>query len=269
MITKPDFQEKSELYDWLITNKSILVAQKKSIIKHADPVFSVELISEKGTACKADSIPADATQIKVKAVINTTRLFDSHEDVHIDGLWNKSLKETKDNYLVKQHDFTFDGIISDDVKVTAKIMKWTDLGYDFKGDTQALIYESVIDKSENPLMFDKYRQNKVKQHSVGMRYIKVEMAVNDDRYDKEYAVWEKYYDLIVNKADVDQAGYFWAVTEAKNIEGSAVVRGANFVTPTLSVTQTKNEPLKGTRKVEPVNPLKRASELLKHKNLFN
>lgn len=267
MITRPEFENKEDLFDWLIEHKSALIAQKKSSVKHADTFVHVELVSDKGEAIKTDSIPQDATKIKVKAVINTTKLFDSHEDVHIDGLWSKSIKETKDNYLVKQHDFTFEGIISDEVKASTKIMKWSELGYDFQGTTQALVYEAVIDKNDSPLMFEKYRTGKVKQHSVGMRYVKAEMAINDSRYEKEFAIWEKYYPMIANKKDVDPKGYFFAVTEAKNIEGSAVVKGSNFVTPTLSVSQSKNEPPEGTQP-EPGTPLKKLNELLNTKNIF-
>jgi hypothetical protein len=268
LITLPDFDEKSDLFDWLIENKTALVAQKKSMVKEADAVAAVFLVNDRGDATiKAESIPADATKIKVQAVINTTKLFDSHDDVHIDGLWKKSIDETKDNFLVKQHQFNWEGIISDDVKVFTKTMKWSELGFDYKGTTQALIYEATITKSENPLMFEKYRTGKVKQHSVGMRYIKAEMAINDDRYEKEYGVWKKYYDLIANKADVDARGYFWAVIEAKNIEGSAVVKGANWATPTIAVSQQKSEPPISTRK-EPVLPLKQLTEELKTKNIF-
>lgn len=245
MITIPHFTDKSELFDWLIENKSALIAQKKSAIKYADAIsYLAPLVNDKDEACKsADEIPATATKIKVRSIINTTKLMDSHSDVHIDQLWNKSIKETKDNYLVNQHNFTFEGIISDEVKVFCKQMTWKELGFDFEGNTQALIYDSVISKEDCPLMFEKYRQGKVKQHSVGMRYVKIEMCINDERYDKEKAAWDKYITVVANKEDAELQGYFWAVTEAKNIEGSAVVKGSNFATPTQSVAAAKSTAL--------------------------
>ena len=54
------------------------------------------------------------------------------------------ISDSKDNYLVKQHDFTFDGIISDNVHVMAKQMQWHSLGYNYEGETQALIYDSIL-----------------------------------------------------------------------------------------------------------------------------
>ena len=235
----PDFQDKRQLIDWLISNKSALIAQKKSSVKQADAVSYVpQLVNELGVAQKAEGVISEtATRLKVRSIINTTKLFDSHGDVHIDQLWNKSLKETKDFYLVNQHNFSFEGIISDNVKAFAKQINWTDLGYDYAGQTQALVFDSVISKSESPEMFSRYSQGKVKNHSVGMRYVKVALGVNDERYEDENKVWNKYYPDIVNKEDVDEVGYFWAVTEAKVIEGSAVVRGSNFATPTQSVEE--------------------------------
>lgn len=51
----------------------------------------------------------------------------------------------------------------------------------------------------------------------------------------------------VNPEVAEEKGYFWAVTEAKVIEGSAVPIGSNWITPTLSVENKDNEPPKGTQ----------------------
>jgi len=266
----PEFTDKSKLVDYLVANKSKLVAQKKSATKEADSVTcSVDLLVDRADktelAIKADgqanNIPADATQIKVRSIINTTKLFDSHGDVHFDQLWNKSLKEGSFS-LVQEHQFNFKGTISDNVKAFTKQMSWHELGINLEGKTQALVFDSVIDRDENDFMFEKYRTGKVKQHSVGMQYVKIELAVNDDRYEKEFATWEKYFEEIANKEDVLEAGYFWAVTEAKIIEGSAVKRGSNWATPTQSIQQVKTEPVVTTpKKTEPVKSTLKASEL--------
>ncbi len=266
----PEFADKSKLIDYLVSNKSKLIAQKKSATKEADAIsYVIQLIDKEDAVIKAEAsgispIPADATQIKVRSIINTTKLFDSHGDVHLDQLWNKSLKEGSFS-LVQEHQFNFKGIISDNVKAFTKQMTWHELGINFEGKTQALVFDSVIDKAENEFMFEKYRTGKVKQHSVGMQYVKIDLAVNDDRYEKEHAIWNKYFDEIANKEDVLAAGYFWAVTEAKVIEGSAVVKGSNWATPTTSIQQTKGKPDESTS-TEPAEPPKKAlkaSELIK------
>jgi len=268
----PTFADKSHLIDYLIVNKSKLIAQKKSVTKEADGVACfVELVIEKDKvefAIKAgetiEAIPDIATQIKVRSIINTTKLFDSHYDVHIDQLWNKSLKDNKGFSLIQEHQFSFKGTISDNVKAFTKQISWHELGINFEGKTQALVFDSIIDKNENEFMFEKYRTGKVTNHSVGMQYVKMELAVNDERYEKEYAMWQKYFDEIANKEDALEAEYFWAITEAKIIEGSAVKRGSNWATPTLSIQQTKGEPDTSTRKQEPPKGTLKASELLKY-----
>ena len=42
-------------------------------------------------------------EILVKAIINTTGLIDSHQDLHIPGIWNKSVKENKSILHVQEH----------------------------------------------------------------------------------------------------------------------------------------------------------------------
>jgi hypothetical protein len=272
-IATPDYTG-NKLYDWLKANKTALTNQKKSAIKRADAVSGTVKLLDKDDVNKflADSeIPKDATRLKVRSVINTTRLFDSCKDVHIDGLWTKSLNENKENYLINQHDFSFEGVISDQVKAFTQKMNWSDLGLSYSGLTQALIFDSVIDKSEQAkaedglTMFDRYRMSKVKQHSVGMRYIKIFMAISSKMYEEEYVIWEEYFNQIANKEDAEEAGYFWAVTEGKIIEGSAVLRGANFATPTLTISQSKQEPDNSTP--EPTRVTLTASELMKHYKL--
>ena len=269
MITIPEFADKAKLVDWLISNKQSLIDQKKSAVKFADAIsFMPSLISEKsGEAVKSEAIPETATKIKVRAIINTTKLFDSHGDVHFDQLWNKSLKEGE-KYHAQEHEFNFRGIISDNVKALVKQMSWHELGINYEGNTQALVFDSIIERKASwPLgtdMFEMYRQGKVKQHSVGMQYVKIDLAVNDERYEKEFGVWEKYFDEIANKDEVLNVGYFWAVTEAKFREGSAVLAGANWATPTQSIQQMKTEPAQTTpEKTEPAKSTLKADELIK------
>ena len=98
-------------------------------------------------------------------------------------------------------------------------------------------------------MFKQYADGNVQNHSVGMRYVKLFLAVNDEDYKEEKSVWDKYYPTIANKEAAAAQGYFWAVTEAKVIEGSAVPIGSNQITPTIEVTEAAKD---GTSKtIEP------------------
>ncbi|MDN5487073.1 MAG: hypothetical protein L0G14_01345, partial [Lactococcus lactis] len=60
---------------------------------------------------------------------------------------------------------------------------------------------------------------------------------------------------IINKEDVDSYGYFFAVVEQKIIENSAVLKGSNPATPTISVepvsdTSTTKDPAEATPESE-------------------
>lgn len=236
MIEIPDITGK-ELYKFLTTHKASLIAQKKFEVKRGDPFFySGSVETDKGKTVKANT-PLDESrnEIDVISVINTTYWMDSHSDVHIDGLWKKSLFETKDLYLLQEHQMTFKGIITDQIKAYTKKIAWRTLGVDFDGYTEALVFDSKISKDRNVFMFDEYRKGHVKNHSVGMKYVRLEMCINDEDYKDEFSNWNKYIDYIANKETAIGQGYFWAVTEAKCVEGSAVPIGSNTITPTQSV----------------------------------
>jgi hypothetical protein len=150
---------------------------------------------------------------------------------------------------------TFDHIISDVVTPSTKKMSWKELGFDFDGQTEALVFDSEIGKTRNPYMFDQYARGYVKNHSVGMMYVKIQMCINSNEkyYIEEREAWDKYIGEVINRDEAEEKGYFWAVTEAKIIEGSAVPIGSNPATPTQSVKEFI-EPSADTHKdTEPPN----------------
>ena len=252
----PEFKTHKELFGFLKENKSTLIAQKKQIVKHGDGFGFVATPSYENKAIqKAET---NEVQIQVKAIINTTNWMDSHKDVHIDGIWDKSLKENKMMMHVQEHQsYAFDKIISSgsDLKAYTKTYTWKELGFNLEGSTQALEFDSTVKQARNPYMFDQYKQGYVNNHSVGMRYVKLAMAINSEDYPEEKEVWEKYIDRIANKEQAEAVGYFWAVREAKAIEGSAVPLGSNSMTPTISVGK-EIEPLQDTQELAAAKALR-------------
>ena len=236
----PNYQTKKELFHFLILNKETLISKKKSVIKLADGIGGSSVHIERSKQSnKSESVSSEPiSEIKVKAVINTTNFLDSHGDVHIPGIWNKSLKENNRIMHVQEHQSSsFNKIIAsgDDLKATAETMTWKELGYNAIGTTQALVFESTVKESRNKYMFDQYKQGFVNNHSVRMRYVKMELAINDKEYEKEKNFYDKYISQVINKQDAEELGYFWVVTEAKVIEGSAVPMGSNPITPTTNI----------------------------------
>lgn len=237
-------------FEEVFKNKDLIITQKKNAIKHCDIVFStVDFTDTKKEATNKEEVAtenSDPSVLRAKLVINTTNVIDSHLDCHIPNLWAKSLQETKILYLLQEHEFEFEKIIADSVKDELKAytenIAWNKLGYGFEGKTQALIFDTQIKKEVNPFMFDLYKKGRVYNHSVGMRYVKLYLCAN--RNEAEYAAekenWDKYYLMVVNKEEADKRGYFWAVTEAKIVEGSAVIKGSNEHTPVMEIEMEKN-----------------------------
>lgn len=266
----PSFINKADKFDFLHKNKQLIIDAKKSIVKHADCVaYSLPSEYKKGGVVKEISkeieLPEDVEVITAKVVINTTNIVDSHDDCHIPGLWKKSLNEMKSIYLLQEHRMSFDKVISDTINAYTKKYTWEKLGFgNLQGETEALIFDAEISKDRNEFMFNQYINGWVKEHSVGMRYVNLYLCMNvsDKRYQEEKANWEKYYPMVANKEVVDNDGYFFAVTEAKIIEGSAVLKGSNYVTPTLDITIPKTEPDNSTQKTEAEKSLQRRKQFL-------
>jgi hypothetical protein len=246
----PQFNTRKELFDFLVLNKDLIIVDKKTQLKKSDSfIYQPDIINIKETANK-ESIDntMNINDVMVKVVINTTNIIDSHMDCHMPGLWNKSLKENKNIYHLQEHEMEFEYIIASgkDLQAYTKTTTFAELGIALPGTTEALIFESLIKKDRNPFMCEQYRKGYVTNHSVGMRYISVVCCINDDNYGAEYEAWQKYYPEVANKSVADESGYFFAVKDAKVIEGSAVVIGSNYATPTIEVTESKSLPPDGT-----------------------
>lgn len=231
-------------FEEVFKNKDLIIAQKKNAIKRGDFVMNVSLIEEKENANKAEDISLSVenpTVLRAKLVINTTNVIDSHMDCHIQGIWKKSLQESKTLYLLQEHEMEFDKIISDSVKdelkAYTKVIAFKKLGFNYEGNTEALVFDTQIKQEVNPFMFDLYKKGRVYNHSVGMRYVKLYLCINsnESEYTAEKDNWNKYYPMVINKEVADEKGFFWAVTEAKVIEGSAVIKGSNEFTPVMEI----------------------------------
>lgn len=242
----PQFANKADMLKWLQANKHLLLQAKKSAVKHADAIAATNFAPYDRTNGPSDvakelgvAAPAANGKLYVKAVINTTGLLDSHSDVHIPGIWKKSLSESKLLYHLQEHQMRFDKVISDDVTAYTKSITWKALGFDYEGSTQALVFDSTIENKRNAFMFEQYGSGYVKNHSVGMRYVKLLLCVNSTEkyWTEEKENWDKYYEYVVNKEALEERSMFWAVTEAQVVEGSAVLVGSNPATPTLEISE--------------------------------
>lgn len=236
----PTFETKKEKFNYLLKNKHDILEMKKGVVKYSQPFelnnFAQKTIKALNTNYKDD---VESGVIKRDIVGNTYNWMDSHYDVHVGNTFKKSIEERGVGKIWHLHDHVHQVMakIGEPESIQEKEMDWMDLGVNKQGKTTVLMMTSNIMKDYNAKMFNQYLTGKIDQHSVGMIYVKIDMAINDPEYKEEYATWQKYINDIGNKDKAEKEGFFFAVKEAKLIETSAVLEGSNELTPTI-----QNEP---------------------------
>lgn len=259
------FENEKEMLKALAENIDDIIAIKKSAVKFSDPT-GLQILSKPSDESLKGMLTPKAIEYGdiVYPVINTTNLLDSHGDVHIPGLWKKSIKEQKNKvFLIINHDLEVGKVIAQpkDVEAFTKNLNWADLGAEYEGETEALIFGSKLTERSNKDGFNAYKYGDPVQHSIRMIYDKIYFCVNPEKENSaDFAAyndnWEKYINEVANIEDAKNRGYFWAVTEARIFkEGSMVLFGSNSVTPTIydlegkssTDTSNKHEPPKSTQ----------------------
>lgn len=188
--------------------------------------------------------PITGEWMEVKAIINTTGVIDSHLDLHIPGIWNKTVKDNPFNPVLKQHERMFESVIATKGKNYNQNMNFKDIGVDADFAMQANCNTFLVNKANQPLMFEKYANGEVTQHSVGMMYVDYDIAYYDETSQKEMDFFNECLKLCINPEVGEEAGIIWLIREAKKREGSPVVFASNPLTPTLYVKNA--EPPKST-----------------------
>lgn len=253
------FDTQKDVFKYLKENKSDIISLKKVHKNQSVPVhFTIidKIASEKGLYPKEEITYGSY----VYPIINTTNYMDNHDDVHMNGIWNKSIQEQQGKvYFVADHKMEIDKIICrpKDVEMMLKDFAWNELGLTYNGFTQALIFKAKLTERSMKAAYEALKAGDPVEYSIRMQYVNISMAVNDQspEYKEEYADWLKYYPLIANKERADERGFFFPVLEAKIYkEGSMVIAGSNEATMTYYDLESKNLPENstGTTILEPV-----------------
>jgi len=254
-----DFDNKELMFSELKANKDLIIKQKKAdIYKSCD----------KGVGIIAKSLKLEANKGQLEddssyyIAVNTTNVLDSHGDLHVKGIWNKTVKEQQQkNYLLLDHKMEMGSVAvkKENVEMFLADIPFSSVGKSFTGNTQALIYKVSKDNVINPIAKEWLESGDDIEASVRMQYVNVELAMNsDDKRDKaELKTFNDNINNIANKGDFEEIEYFWVVKEAKNLgESSLVLMGSNSSTGVLNneaVVNTSSkdkEPLEDTQEKE-------------------
>lgn len=233
-----EFSTKEELFKALKENLPVIEDQKKAKIYES---------YKKGQSMTMKTIDVSKLDIEQQKALklddayyyvafNSTRILDSHEDVHIDGLWKKTIQEKQfKNYVVTDHELEILTTVvrKEYVEIFTAKVPFSVLGKAYNGNTEVLIYKFPKDKVQMPIIKEWLDSGDELQGSVRMRYINFYFCVDsnnpeDEEFKKNY---DKYIDYIANKEDFEYIPYFFAITEASNErESSFVLYGSNQVT---------------------------------------
>lgn len=252
-VSIPSFDTKAELFAYLKEHKSELIAKKKSMPITSDASSLGVSPIKTGENTKANTpVAGNMDVLRVKVVANTANWIDSHSDMLLPGCWDKSINERK-NLIPHLHDHVhqLDAKVGEVQDIFGSTLSFSELGIQGLGTTQALIFITDVMKSYNEQVFNQYKAGKINQHSIGLQYTKLDLAINDPESEKEFDFWEKYYPQVINKDVADTQGFFWVVQEIKLLENSAVLFGSNIITPTLDNNVKHTEPGNPTQKNEP------------------
>lgn len=257
-----EFNNKEELFKALAENETfILDAKKSQVYKSFEK--GLQVLTDQKTIEKA----FDSTEKEIKFdsdyyyfVVNSANFLDSHLDVHVDGNWNKSVKDQQGKvYLVFDHSLKRSDIIAmkKDVEMFTAKIPWNMLGKNYDGDTYSLVYKVKKDKIVNKEAKEWLEQGHELDASVRMQYVKIETALNskNPEYSKQKEVYDTYYPQIANKSDFKDLEYFWVIKEAKNVmESSLVLFGSNSATGVLNnENKSEAEEITSETKEEPSN----------------
>ena len=265
IITLPEFESRKDLFAHLRKEAGKIIAQKKALPTISDNLEFGYAIKEavKPFGKKDMQAPENNPEgeLPVTVIANVAGWCDSQMDVMIKDNWKKSINDVgasgqKLIYHLKDHgtfyQYTLDSIIGKDCTIYSKDI---DLSiFNFTSDikkAQALIMDSTVCADYDQKAYNLYEDGEVKQHSIGLQYVKIYLCMNSEEpEDTQYKEnWDKYYPQVINKDRVDSKGYFWAVLESRILEVSAVLFGANELTPLLS-TNGKDTSFQPSRDTE-------------------
>ena len=260
----PNQSTKAELFKYLRDNVTQIIKQKCSMPIKSDlnewgclPINKTQTVKEDGEAMQPH-------EIEVNAIANLSGFCDSYMDVMIKDSWKKTITDKSIVYHLKNHRYSTDDIVGKDPELYTKNFNVSYFG--ITSDVvkaQALMMRSIVCKEYDEKTYLLYKDNQIKQHSIGLRYLNIKLCLNSDvEEDKPYkASFDKYYSEVINKDLVDKKGYFFAVIEAKILENSCVLFGANENTGVYS-TSEKQADVESLEEQEPPQSTQKKRRIL-------
>lgn len=268
---KRTFATKQDLFKELVSSEKELIGLKKSNILKGYEKYSLSFLNVdkflNGT--QKSNLGFDTKKGFIYPVISTTRYKDSHDDVHLDGCFGKTVKEQQGKvYYALDHELKYNSILAwqKDVNMIIADIPWAAVGKNFEGSTQALVFEIAENKIRNKEVLEDIK-NSVSdfENSIRMQYHDVFLAIDSqEKGMEEYkSRFDEIIETIANKAETKELGYFWGVRQLGiHKEGSLVVAGGSNDATTIIMNQSEPDDHSETDKNEPSADTQEAQKLL-------
>ena len=242
----PEELKGKELMQFLWKEKSMLIKQKKAGIAFGGDFGSgitersIYLHKEKAIKLNDDGLQSKA--IIANNLANLCMWFDYQKDVIVTNAYKKTFSDKAYFFSLKDHGQYTTDIIGDTLSVDMGIFNCAELGI----KTQVIsctgpVFKTRITEKTGGLIYEQYKEGLIKNHSIGYRPIHYELALNDPDFKEEYKLWTEYIGQVINRGEAEKHRYMWLNFELALIENSAVVRGANSQTPTISIEESKSK----------------------------
>lgn len=184
-------------------------------------------------------VDVDMNRRTVQVIGNTYYFVDSDLDILIDGAARKTIADrgpqSNANAKIKH--------LADHKMDTSKMVGKPSLIEETRMDGRTVIYmESDI--FETPTGDDhlvKYQTGGYDQHSIGFRYVDIELAQKDSENSDAQRYWDEFFPQLLNPEVAEQQEHFWVVKEIELFEISVVTFGANSMTGFLGVKSENKE----------------------------
>lgn len=180
----------------------------------------------KGEETKVTDV--DFNKRTVQFIGNTYNFIDSDYDILVSGAAKRTIQNRgpKSNASAKIKHLADHKMSTDKMVGLPVVLEETTI------DGKEVIYcESKIPgtpSGDDHLV--KYQSGIYDNHSIGFRYIDLELAKRDGERKAEEN-FQRYYSSLLNPEKADELGYFWVVKEIELFEISVVTFGANSLTP--------------------------------------
>ena len=280
ILTYPEGLQGKALLQHLHSNKSDFIKAKKVGLKFADPVCygvagdgKAGLFMQKAKAIDMVAPTDEDPNLRVTVVANMSGWMDSQDDVLLRGCYDKTLRDKGNNfYFLRDHRYSIEAIIAKTEKVYTRDFSPMELGITTTAtvNPQGLIFVGLLTEDMSDKVYYMYKEGLINQHSIGLRYIRIDLAINDPDFTSEFKTWTQFKGQVLNIGEAEAQGFFWAVQEIELLENSAVLFGANILTPTLAVEEAKTGAVIDTPKAEAVKDTSKEQEKkpFSHYNLF-